>query len=232
MGVKQHFDSFSEHYDTDAFKRSLGVNYLSLIEEKTIAKMTKNEGKLALDAGVGTGRNARILLKNGYLVVGIDLSKKMMKQAGKKLKSKNLKLMEMDLNKKLWFKDKTFDLIICMRVIKYVKNWKATLREFNRVLKPNGKLIVEFANKNSIQRFGGENAQYFLFDIQEVKKELSRNGFVVEETFSGTKIPFPVYASINRTFFLNTVIFIEKISDFLLMKHFSRNYIYKCQRKK
>lgn len=52
-----------------------------------------------------------------------------------------------DLNKPLELADNSFDVIICREVIEHVESVPHTLREFNRILKPGGKLILTFPNR-------------------------------------------------------------------------------------
>lgn len=56
-----------------------------------------------------------------------------------------------DLNKPIDLPDNSFDVVICREVIEHVECVPHTLREFNRVLKPGGRLIMTFPNRLQIR---------------------------------------------------------------------------------
>jgi 2-polyprenyl-3-methyl-5-hydroxy-6-metoxy-1,4-benzoquinol methylase len=64
---------------------------------------------------------------------------------------KDITEFQADLNKPLELPDNSFDVIICREVIEHVESVPHTLREFNRVLKPGGKLIMTFPNRLQIR---------------------------------------------------------------------------------
>ena len=56
-----------------------------------------------------------------------------------------------DLNLPLALDDDQFDVVICREVIEHVESVPHVLREFNRVLKPGGTLILTFPNRLQIR---------------------------------------------------------------------------------
>ncbi len=124
--VKNFFDNYANNYDKLAFNESLGLNYVSNFE---ISKLYKYKDLRILDLGFGTGRNSAILVKQGCIISGIDISEKMIEQGKKKIPKKNIgKIILADLNKKIPFKEK-FDMILCFRVLKYIKKWENVFKE-------------------------------------------------------------------------------------------------------
>ncbi|MGD2142304.1 MAG: methyltransferase domain-containing protein [Candidatus Bathyarchaeota archaeon] len=103
-------------------------------------------GKRVLDAGCGTGRYTRWLLEGGADVIGIDASPKMLRHAKKKIGNRaDLRLH--DLNKPLNFLvDSSVDLILAALVLDYLRDWDPVLREFHRVLKDDGYLIISMGH--------------------------------------------------------------------------------------
>jgi len=56
-----------------------------------------------------------------------------------------------DLNTEIPLPDNQFDVVICREVIEHVESVPHTLREFNRILKPGGTLIMTFPNRLQIR---------------------------------------------------------------------------------
>lgn len=63
----------------------------------------------------------------------------------------NIDEFEADLNKPLELPDESFDAVICREVIEHVESVPHTLREFNRILKPGGTLLLTFPNRLQIR---------------------------------------------------------------------------------
>jgi len=95
----------------------------------------KKEDKL-LDLGCGTAI-AREFFDCDY--TGVDNSKQMLKQGEGKLIFASAE--------KLPFKDKTFDVIICVTAIHNFKNIKKAINEIKRVKKDNAKIAITLLKK-------------------------------------------------------------------------------------
>jgi len=99
-------------------------------------------GKKILDAGAGTGNLAALLEKRGAEVVGLDFSREGLEIFKKKLP--NSQAIFHDLTKPLPFPDESFDAVISNNTIYTLplETRPAVFKEFFRVLKPNGKIVV------------------------------------------------------------------------------------------
>jgi ubiquinone/menaquinone biosynthesis C-methylase UbiE len=106
----------------------------------------KLKNKNILDVGSGGSLMPDYLESKGAVVTSLDLEKRM----ENRLASKNnrIKLITGDMTK-MPFKDKTFDVVICISVIEHLDNkkdfWGATtvaLEEMKRVLKPGGMIFL------------------------------------------------------------------------------------------
>ncbi|HAD82931.1 MAG: hypothetical protein A2509_06860 [Candidatus Edwardsbacteria bacterium RIFOXYD12_FULL_50_11] len=98
-----------------------------------------------LDLGSGDGAFSIPLIKKGLNVISADLSHTRLK----KIKSINRRLAECDALV-LPFKDNSFDTILFVEVLEHLPNKQAqeeALREFIRILKPNGRLVLTTPNK-------------------------------------------------------------------------------------
>lgn len=130
----------------------LAEKYNDLIEHKphnayydrpnTLGLFPEVEEKSILDAACGPGKYAEILLSQGATVTGFDISPKMVTLAKERNKGQGNFLVH-DLSRPFeMFKKETFDIVLCALALHYVQDWTLTIKEFHRVLKPNGTLVI------------------------------------------------------------------------------------------
>lgn len=102
------------------------------------------QGGLVLDVGVGTGQTASIFLEKGLSVTGIDISQNMIDISRSKYAS--LRLIKIDAEKGLlkYFSHESFDIIVAVGILEFVKDIKKTLNEMKRLLKKNGVIAFTF----------------------------------------------------------------------------------------
>ena len=93
-----------------------------------------------LELGIGTGLNALPIVKRGYSYTGIDISKEMLDQLRCKLQGvpNNLTLIQADASSLLMFSNDSFDVVLMRHMLHLIPDWRFTLSEIRRVLKPNG----------------------------------------------------------------------------------------------
>jgi len=100
------------------------------------------KGELALEVGVGTGKNLAYYPADVH-ITAVDFSPKMLARARQKLKKMHLQvdLQEMDVQH-LKFPDHSFDTVFATFVFCSVPDPVKGLRELKRVCKPDGKLLL------------------------------------------------------------------------------------------
>ncbi|MEX0701453.1 MAG: methyltransferase domain-containing protein [Planctomycetales bacterium] len=97
-----------------------------------------------LDVGSGAGQILGHLLKATLpdtRLVGIDLSHQMLRRARNRLKSDRPLYVAGDLMR-MPFADDAFDCVTCGWVIEHLPHPEPGLREFHRVLKPGGSMLL------------------------------------------------------------------------------------------
>jgi len=112
-------------------------------------------GKI-LDYAIGGGCNAFHFIKKKYDLVGIDTNpslKKLLRKIAKEKKLKDPKFKVLRKNsKRLPFKDNYFDYVYAFSVLSLLGDRSkilSLLSEFRRILKYNGKIILDINDHNS-----------------------------------------------------------------------------------
>jgi len=156
--IARMFDGISRRYDllnhilsgyTDVRWRNRVVRLSLTPQVKTILDVSTGTGDMAI-----AYRNAR----KSIPVYGVDISMEMLKRARRK--DPGLRLIN-GSGLSLPFRDNTFDLVSCAFGIRNIYPREAGIKEFYRVLKPNGTvMILEFSMPAGI--FG--KAYRFYFD--------------------------------------------------------------------
>lgn len=130
----------------------LANSYNKLIDNKphnayydrpnTLKLFNDVKGKSVLDAACGPGKYAEILLEKGANVTGFDLSTEMIKYAKERNVNQGSFFVH-DLSQPLaMIDDGSFDYVLCALALHYIEDWTSTIKEFFRVLKTNGQLII------------------------------------------------------------------------------------------
>lgn len=103
-----------------------------------------NHDELILDAGCGTGNFCIALKRQGYRVVGFDITQEMLKILnGKNRKDKiGISILQGSMEQTFPFKDGSFDFAININALYMLQDPESTLRELSRVLKKGGKLLL------------------------------------------------------------------------------------------
>lgn len=213
IGAVEYFSKTSSSYEESVHHRSLGLKYLSYIEtnfvEKTIQGIS-NEAYRCLEIGAGTGRFTKLLLKHKCRVDIIEAAPGMVRILNGKFKKNDINVKNIDAGKDFPYSSDYFDYVLAMRVLKYIPEWKRTIKEAYRVLRKRGYFIFSISNMYSVAYFKGQ-AHYFLFRPKEVIKYLENLGFDVIKISATTRLPFIVYSKINSMYLLNPIIFLENI---------------------
>ncbi len=113
-----------------------------------VIKGSKIEGGL-LEFGAGTGEFLSKLIDYGYAgkMIGVDLLERPQHLPH------SVEWVQADLNNPLPFSDASFDVVVSTEVIEHLENPRAVVREFNRLLKPSGRVILTTPNQESIRSF-------------------------------------------------------------------------------
>jgi demethylmenaquinone methyltransferase/2-methoxy-6-polyprenyl-1,4-benzoquinol methylase len=143
--VREMFAGIATKYDF--LNHFLSVNtdkrWRRLVAEK-LEHVLENPAALVLDVACGTGDLALELQKNGRAkVFGTDFCRPMLEIAFGKNDKNDLSIPYVEADgMNLSFSNASFDALTVAFGLRNFSNWQNGLREFHRVLKPGGKLVV------------------------------------------------------------------------------------------
>jgi len=154
---------------------------------------------LVLDAACGDGIQAEKIIEV-HRVIGIDISPTRIKRAKNRIGAGVF--MDGDVYN-LPFKCNIFDIAVLGEVIEHLHEPRDVLKEINRVLKPNGYLIVDIPSKSNIVdmilRLLGKNPMWGLYvdkshvafyDMHSLEDIFKNSGFKVIDVRGGPCIRY------------------------------------------
>jgi len=163
------------------YERSFGADYLDVYRHRDLEEARRGaalavrtceleSGSTILDLCCGGGRHVEALSELGHDAVGLDLSWALLSAA----RSRNplARIVRGDM-RRLPFRDATFDVVLSFFTsFGYFPTDgenRAVLAEVNRILRPGGRFLLDFLNREHVLAHG-------LHDTREV-----REGWVIEQ---------------------------------------------------
>jgi SAM-dependent methyltransferase len=139
------FDGFAEHYD-NWFNTGLGRYVLQYEKELVLELAAPKPGDKVLDVGVGTGIFALELMKHGADITGIDVSERMLEIA----RSKGVQNVAIGDAVSLDFPEESFDLVLSITALEFIKEPDKAISEMVRVCKKGGRVVVGTLGSGSL----------------------------------------------------------------------------------
>lgn len=191
---RSYYDEFARWYEKERHH-----GYHRLIDDLQVDLLQEHiRGKDVLEVGCGTGLLLERVAQVARSAKGIDLSPGMLEQA----RQRGLDVME-GCATELPFEAESFDVVYSFKVLAHVEDIETALAECARVVRPGGKLFLEFYNPRSLRylarRLGGakkisqetrESAVYTRWDAPEaVEAYLPRE--VRLDSWAGVRVLTP-----------------------------------------
>jgi ubiquinone/menaquinone biosynthesis C-methylase UbiE len=213
------------------------INLVPLYEKKRrkiinnwLKDICKGDKKVIVDIGCGYG----VLTKNftdKADVYGVDINDKYLEIA----KENKLIPVKADISGKLPFKDEFADVIVAGEVIEHTLEPEKVLKEFNRVLKKDGKLIITVPNVSSVaslfflifynrplpEVFTPFHFSYFC--LKNLSELIKKNGFIICKKSTNEVLPTYIFSRyipryipfmgtiLSKTFHLLNILLLDRL---------------------
>jgi ubiquinone/menaquinone biosynthesis C-methylase UbiE len=177
-------------------------------QERVIAEFLGNvSGRRVLDMATGTGRAALALATRGAVVTGVDASREMLSVARTRAADAGLTIefAEGDAHA-LAFADRSFDSVVCLRMLMHVPDWRKALAELCRVTQHQivfdypaigSAAALQAVWRRAALTMGQRVEAYRVFRSRDVARELSRHGFRVTRTHKQFVLPIALHKAIG-----------------------------------
>lgn len=150
----QLYNSLGGGYLSSMFLDNDWTRYVDKKEKETVMHIwkigdsQKNREEKVLDLGVGPGRWSQLFVRKGFCkIVGVDIAKEMVDFATRFIDSRKFIGVVANMQK-LTSEKNSFEKVFCFRAFKYVEKPQLCIREIERVLRPEGTLLLEVPNKS------------------------------------------------------------------------------------
>ncbi|MGV0742846.1 class I SAM-dependent methyltransferase [Mycolicibacterium sp. XJ870] len=193
VGPRPQYDVFADEFLDHARDGLYNAHY---DRPACLALLGEVGGRTVLDAACGPGLYAEELVRRGARVIGLDQSRRMVELSRERVPAGDFRVH--DLAESLdWMPDHSVDLVLFALALEYVDDRTATLREFHRVLRPDGALVLSRQHPTGDWlRHGGNyfearvieetwskgwRVRYWLAPLEQTCDELRHAGFLIEQ---------------------------------------------------
>jgi len=191
--VAKHYDGSAENYHLQYERnlisdvsRNYPANYFRL--HQLINSFTQNNVRKVIEVGVGEGTPLITLSKAGMDVSGFDISHKMVEKAKTNFAENGLSpenIIFGDIQDPITYspllRAGQFDALLAMGVLPHVQNEEFVLKNMKNLVKPNGRVFIEFRNKLfSLFTFNRYTYEFIMEDLldgvsPQLKSIVSKN---------------------------------------------------------
>jgi 2-polyprenyl-3-methyl-5-hydroxy-6-metoxy-1,4-benzoquinol methylase len=199
--------SMAESFDNLRFSGPIGRLIAESQEQVLVSFLSPLEGQPILDVGTGTGRAAIALARRGALVTGVDASAEMLAVAHRRAESAGVDVTFVAGDAHgLGFDDRSFDSVVCLRVLMHTPDWRQSLGELCRVARR--RVVFDYpalasaaalqAIARRVAHAGGRNVEaYRVFSDRAVRSTLQSNGFRIADSHRLFVLPIAFHKRIG-----------------------------------
>lgn len=206
--VQSVFDALIYKALAPITKRQVEAHYERYLSDKGTAEhfartylpreLQREKNHLAFDIGCGRGRHSAMLSQLGFYVIGIDLQPH---PYWSRISNANLLVGSAECLS--YFPDNTFDLILCMQVLTYLKDDDAALVHIRRMLKRGGYFLLQVLNKENLHTLLTNEPLVWEPYLQryyaqtEMCGKLEKHGFIIDRIWT-EKLYTPFFVTVGN----------------------------------
>ncbi|MEL7002353.1 MAG: class I SAM-dependent methyltransferase [Bacteroidota bacterium] len=169
------------------------------------------KGKAILDAACGPGKYAEILLAQGAEVIGFDFSQRMVEKAKARNYEKGQFFVH-DLSEPItMIPSQSQDIVLCALAMHYLDDWNDTIKEFCRVLKPKGQLVMSIEHPFFEYNYF-KSEKYF--ETEAVKCTWNGFGMPIEVNSHRRSLQECIIPIVNNGFYIDQLIEPRPVKEF------------------
>jgi ubiquinone/menaquinone biosynthesis C-methylase UbiE len=199
--------AMAERFESSRFSGPIGRLIAGTQEAQIAGFLTPLEGRRILDVGTGTGRAAIALAGRGAVVTGVDASEEMLQVAERRAREAGARVTfaRGDAHH-LDFADRSFDAVVCLRVLMHTPDWRTSLRELCRVARTRVVLdypsrrsaaSVEAATRHLASWFMPRVEAYRVFGPAAIRRVLADEGFRVVSEHRQFVLPIALHKRVG-----------------------------------
>jgi SAM-dependent methyltransferase len=153
-GIASVFDRASGYYGDMRWERNRVIRFEKRLTHGVIAEEL-GDGPVgsALEIGCGPGTWTPLLAERAAEVTALDLSAKMLEHAREALAGAPVSFVQGDAAG--FEPGRAYDLVMSIRVLEYVPEWRAIVRRFETLVAPGGRAVVVTKTPVSVWRGTG-----------------------------------------------------------------------------
>jgi ubiquinone/menaquinone biosynthesis C-methylase UbiE len=199
--------AMAERFEAMRFSGPIGRLIADTQEQQIAAFLAPLEGRRVLDVGTGTGRAAIALARRGAHVTGVDASAEMLEVAERRARENGVTVTfaRGDAHH-LDAPDRSFDAVVCLRVLMHTPDWRASLRELcrvsaDRVVFDYPSLFSAAAIQAATRRVGHvvnpAVEAYRVFSPSSIASALDAEGFHLADEHRQFVLPIALHKRVN-----------------------------------
>jgi len=160
-----------------------------------------------LDVGTGTGRAALLLARCGARVTGVDASAEMLAVARRRAADEqvDVQFLPGDVHA-LDFADRSFDVVVSLRVLMHTVGWRQSLAELCRVSRDL--VVIDYPSAHSLaaiesvarhvtHAFGANTEPYRVFRDRTIASAFDANGFRIRSIHKQFVLPIALHKALG-----------------------------------
>jgi len=138
--VAHVYEAWADRYDSE----SKWNPAIQMEENSLVPLLSPSKRDVILEIGCGTGRLTRPIARKCKTITGIDFSERMLSVAKKRSRRlANIRYMAVDAEKRLPFRNASFDKVLAALVLNHVDKIGELFAEVHRVLKKDGVFVFD-----------------------------------------------------------------------------------------